>query len=208
MKPNALPPVELVKSRLNYDPSTGIFTWASKKNGLSRIKVGDPAGRVTSFGYLTIKIDGVSYFAHRLAWLIMTGEDPEVTVDHANRDRLDNKWENLRLATKKQQSQNRNIKGCTQTRYGKWRAMIKINQRSYHIGTFETQETASVVYWLVAKFFFGDFACSIAQEFWSQLDETQQSELKKAAEAAQVKIQNLIPEDQEKNVAVTVAAAA
>ena len=54
----------------------------------------------------------------------------------------------------------------------------------------------------------GVMATRIAQEFWSQLDETQQSELKKAAEAAQVKIQNLIPEDQEKNVAVTVAAAA
>ena len=50
-------------------------------------------------------------------------------------------------------------------------------------------------------------ATRIAQESWSQLDENQQSELKKAAEAAQVKIQNLIPEDQEKTVAVAAAAA-
>ncbi|WP_170996193.1 hypothetical protein [Escherichia coli] len=50
---------------LDYNKETGIFTW--KKKLSARGAVGKVAGTI-SYGYNAINIDGVRYFAHRLAW--------------------------------------------------------------------------------------------------------------------------------------------
>jgi len=58
-----------LKKRLNYDPITGLFTWASKKSNFSRIKIGAIAGTLDNKGYIIIRLNKKGYKAHRLAFL-------------------------------------------------------------------------------------------------------------------------------------------
>ena len=52
----------------------------------------------------------------------------------------------------------------------------------------------------------GAMAVRIANQFWLALDSDQQQELRKAADAAQVKLQNLIPEEKEQAIPVAAGA--
>ena len=85
-------------------------------------------------------------------------------VDHANRDRLDNRRANLRLATGSQNTANsspRNVSGykcITKRPSSRWSAQIKINGKLKHLGTFDTAEEAYNVYKEAAIQHFGEFA--------------------------------------------------
>ena len=84
---------------LDYDSSSGLIILKANPNG-SRYewRVGKPWGGIGSLGYHVGKFRGSTYFHHRVIWFLMTGEDPgEQTVDHKDRDRSNNRWENLRL---------------------------------------------------------------------------------------------------------------
>jgi len=98
-----------LKEFLHYDPDTGIFTWIQRPT--NRINVGDRAGCVRKdprkkTGYITIRINGVAYFAHRLVFLYMIGRFPEMYVDHKDHNGLNNQWDNLREATSKENAKN------------------------------------------------------------------------------------------------------
>ncbi|OWK39538.1 hypothetical protein FRUB_06101 [Fimbriiglobus ruber] len=43
-----------------------------------------------------IKIDGSFYPADQLAWLIMTGEWPDHEIIHADGNKLNNSWDNIK----------------------------------------------------------------------------------------------------------------
>ena len=98
-----LPSRERLKEILNYDPETGVFTRALNRR---RWKEGQIMG-TESCGYVSINVDYVIYRAHRLAWMYMTGEDPQTGIDHVNGNRSDNRWSNLRLANQSQNGRNR-----------------------------------------------------------------------------------------------------
>lgn len=51
-------------------------------------------------GYLIIKIKGKQYKAHRLVYLMFNGKMPENEIDHKNRNRIDNRIENLKDSTR------------------------------------------------------------------------------------------------------------
>jgi len=68
-----------------------------------------------------------------------------IYVDHINNNKLDNRYNNLRYATKQQNAMNSKIpknnklkiKGvCFDNKRKKWRATIKINQKQIHLGYF------------------------------------------------------------------------
>jgi len=130
-----------LKELFDYDKDSGLFTRV--KNQGSRGKIGDIAGSKRNTGYIAIKAKGKQYQAHRLAWLYMTGEFPEYDIDHINHVRDDNRWENLREATRIDNCQNMskssaNTSGCTGVTWNKennkWLAYISIDGKRSYLG--------------------------------------------------------------------------
>lgn len=143
---------ERLREVLAYDPATGVFT--QKVRTSIRVKVGAVAGSLHRRGYIHITIDGRRHFAHRLAWLYVTGEWPPDQIDHRNGIRDDNRVDNLRLANKALNMQNMR-EACADNktgflgvspRRGKFRSTITVNGKQKHIGTFPTPEEAHAAY--------------------------------------------------------------
>lgn len=136
--------VDQVRERLKYNPETGLFTW------LSGPFVGKVAGTSDRFGYTRVWTMGRNHSAHRLAWLYVYGTHPKGEIDHINGIRNDNRIENLREVTRSTNLTNRSFgasgaKGVY--RQGqKWRAQIRVNGVTKHIGTFATKEDAHQAY--------------------------------------------------------------
>ena len=66
-------------------------------------------GSLDKDGYLIIKVKGKQFKAHRIVWLLCKGDFPKLVIDHIDRNRLNNKIENLREVTPKENFQNRTI---------------------------------------------------------------------------------------------------
>ena len=60
---------------------------------------GREAGRITAAGYRNIKIMGGAYQAHRIIWKMAHGDEPR-EIDHINRDKSDNRIDNLRAVSR------------------------------------------------------------------------------------------------------------
>jgi hypothetical protein len=140
---------DYLRSILDYDPDTGIFTWLVDKS--NRIKVGDVAGSKHSNGYIQIMIDGKNYFGHRLAWLHVYGYFPENQIDHINRDPGDNRIANLREVsnqcnlrnTGNRKNNTSGVKGVYWHKLaGKWYARIKTNNKNKYLGYYEDFDEA------------------------------------------------------------------
>lgn len=154
-----------LRHALHYDPETGVFTRrVDAHNG--RWKAGEVAGSYMGT-YLAVWIDGKNHLAHRLAWLYMTGARPPEAIDHRDMDHKNNRWRNLRAATKstnganrKKPSSNRSgFKGvslCGST--GMWRADISKDGIKKNLGRFPTKEAAHAAYATAAGELFGEFA--------------------------------------------------
>ena len=78
---------------LDYDPLTGVFRWRVSRG---RVLCGDIAGCFDGNGYRAVRLDGVDYRAHRLAWFFVHAVWPVADIDHINRRRFDNRLTNLR----------------------------------------------------------------------------------------------------------------
>lgn len=148
---------EELRAELLYSPETGSFSKVCDPN----IKVGSR----TEHGYIRIKVKRVSYRAHRLAWLYMTGETPDAQIDHINGIRDDNRFANLRLADSKENQRNAKLRKVASFAKGvsayrkKFRASIKFNGKSIHIGYYSTIDEAAHAYNKAAIKYFGEFAC-------------------------------------------------
>lgn len=159
---NAILTQERLKELLHYNPDTGIFTWLVI--GKNRIKKTRIAGSKTKDGYIKITIDGIGYFAHRLAFLYMNGKYPDNFTDHINGTKTDNYWKNLRDANviqnnrnaKKRKDNTSGFKGVSKFR-DKWEARCRTENGRIHLGFFKTPEEASQAYIDYSKKVFGDF---------------------------------------------------
>lgn len=143
------PTQENLREWLNYDRDTGIFT-VKKVPKHSSKKVGDTVGSVDKqSGYFRIKFDSKPYQAHRLAWVYEYGVEPENMLDHINHNKLDNSISNLRDVTNQENLKNRpmqknNVTGYTGVNAYRdmWQAVIGIEGKTVHLGTFRTIEEA------------------------------------------------------------------
>lgn len=147
-----------VRERFSYTPTTGVVIHRNKSG---RIRAGQPAGTPTHNGYLQTSVGGKMYLNHRVAWCLHHGEWPTGIIDHADRDKRNNRIENLRIATKAQNMHNSGVaKNNTSgvrgvvMKSGKWVAEIKHLGRNIHIGRFDTIEAAAkarrsaeITYW-------------------------------------------------------------
>lgn len=110
---------------------------------------------------------------HRLHRLIMDPGSDQL-VDHHNRNRLDNRRCNLRIANKSQNGMNRGMQANNTTGFkgaykhieksglweGRWKAQICVNKRQKYLGLFPTAEAAHAAYVKAANELHGEFACS------------------------------------------------
>lgn len=147
------PPARLSRL-LRYDPVTGHFHWLVRTHGHGgMIEVDDVAGSLKD-GYINIQLDKVLYRAHRLAWYVMTGDwlPSEQDIDHRNTVRSDNRWKNLRLATRAQNMTNTGVRSDNKSGVrgvswradiGKWHARIKVGPKVMLLGNFDTVEEAA-----------------------------------------------------------------
>lgn len=156
---------EYLKEVLNYNSETGIFTWKVRKG--VRGKVGAVTGTLSKYrGYLDIKIDGVLYPAHRLAWLYVYGKMPDNLIDHIDCDRVNNRISNLREATHSENLRNTGrtvvntsgFKGVSLHKMtGKWQARVGVNRTRKYLGLFDTPEEAFIAYQAAAQELHGEF---------------------------------------------------
>lgn len=139
-----------------YDPQTG-----------NLLQHGKRAGYIMGTGYRLLSVNKKRIYAHRLIWCLVTGEWPTLEIDHINRDKSDNRWTNLRLASRQDNARNQSItakntsgfKGVSfHKRTGKWRADIKVEDSQKSLGSFTTPEQASLAYREAAMKYFGAFA--------------------------------------------------
>lgn len=154
-----------LKELLYYSPSTGQFFWnVSRGNQMRR---GDRAGTQRADGYWLIRIDGVCYYAHCLAYLYVHGSLPSDVTDHANADCSRNPIANLRPASYAQNQWNARLRrdntvGLKGVSFykpnGQYRAQIKRLGRKKHLGYFATPEEAHAAYLAAAQACFGEFA--------------------------------------------------
>lgn len=135
-----------LKQLLDYNPDTGGFRWKVTKG---RAKAGAWAGATDAYGYCVIRVDGVLYKAHRLAWLYAHGKWPEGLLDHINRVPGDNRLRNLREVTQSENMHNaaRSTKsGVPGVRWraerSRWVAQIRVGYRQHVIGSFACKDEA------------------------------------------------------------------
>jgi hypothetical protein len=142
---------EIVDHMFSYDPNSGIIAW---KNCYHKEKNGKEAGWTNDQGYRCIAISNKKFRGHRLAWLIKTGEEVpnDMEIDHIDGNRLNNRWSNLRIATKKQNALNKALRsdnklGVKGVKYNqkrkKYEAWIRINGKPKRIGYYSTLDEAS-----------------------------------------------------------------
>jgi hypothetical protein len=103
-----------LKEYFRYEPTTGNFHRLKLPARSGKLKLEEVAGSINSSGYINIFIMNVCYKAHRLAFLYMLGEIPEY-IDHVDGDRTNNKWDNLRPATKNQNGYNTKVRSDNTT---------------------------------------------------------------------------------------------
>lgn len=135
-----------IREQLSYDPETGVFRWLVSRPGVA---AGSEAGTFTSEGYRQIALDRRSFRAHRIAFVLMTGQWPENEVDHVNGDRADNRWTNLRDVTCAENHRNRAIPANNTSGHmgvsfqdGTWRASIFCDGQYINLGRFANKADA------------------------------------------------------------------
>jgi len=157
-------------SILHYEPLTGIFTWLWRDDASVQWNgryAGKNAGYINKHGHLSISINCVGYYSHRLAWFYITGKWPRKDIDHKNTIKTDNRFCNLRLATKLENDCNRQANKNNKSGYKgvhfckfykKWKAQIGVNRRKISLGYFRCPTAAYLSYCRAAKKHHGEFA--------------------------------------------------
>ena len=151
-----LPPLVELREKFDYDPETGLFFHKKLGRGTNKGRAaGGKCGK-----YVSLSHKGCYYRAHRVAWLLMTGEDPfPYEVDHEDRNPSNNKFSNLRLATHKQNMDNKVCRGYYYNKNAKkYVAEIVHNGVYIYLGLFSEAAEAQRAYDAKAVELRGEFA--------------------------------------------------
>lgn len=122
---------------------------------------------ISKTGYAVANIDKKVIKMHRLITSCPKGQ----VVDHINGDPLDNRIENLRICSAKDNSRNKGlgrnnstgVTGVSQLSDGKWRARIMVDRKELLLGRFESFEEAVKARKQAELKYFGEFANSLSR---------------------------------------------
>jgi len=151
---------EKVRELLTYNRITGKLTWRlrpddCRANRIFNARFADKVAGVTCpRGYQYVRIREFGFFAiARLIWLYETGAWPLLEMDHINGNPSDNRLVNIRLATRSENGANRGTHKNNKSGYkgvvkqgNRWEATVRMNNKRYRLGSFETPEAAHVAY--------------------------------------------------------------
>jgi hypothetical protein len=161
-----------VKELFTYDKEEGLLRWRNPSGRYGRIPAGEVAGSTTNKeGYRYVTVNGKNYRGSRIIWLYVTGEWPDVQVDHEDRNTSNDKWTNLRLASGSQNKANsskyggkpkssllKGVQAVQKARGIRYRAIATKDGVREHLGYFDTEEQAHAAYLVRSKELHGEFA--------------------------------------------------
>jgi hypothetical protein len=131
-------------------PLVEMYSW-HMDNGYAKTQVRQPDGKQKKL------------MMHR----VIAGTPDGMETDHINGNRVDNRRANLRNATPAQNQYNKGLQRNNKSGYkgvsfdkkaGKWSARIKFNMKKFHIGFYDTPESASAAYRNAALRMHGEFS--------------------------------------------------
>jgi len=138
-------PIEILREIFSYDPTSGALIW--QKKVASKVVVGTAAGCMRPDGYLCVRCFGCLMLVHRVVWAMHHGYWPPIEVDHINGIKSDNRIENLRKTTIKQNRQNSKLRWDNSTgekgiTFYPDRGTYLVRIQNRYIGRFRSKEDA------------------------------------------------------------------
>jgi len=116
------------------------FRWHADKKGNTFYSIRNPSG-----------VNGKSRTVYMHA--VIVGTPTGMETDHINGDGLDNRRENLRVVSRRMNAQNRHIPKSSKypgvswhKKSGEWQARIRIRGKTRHLGVFNDEEVAGIIY--------------------------------------------------------------
>lgn len=154
MKPRKkYPTAELLNTLFSYNKENGEIYW---KKCREKKNIGKKAGSVVGKGYRYVTINGVSYYIHRIIWFFENNKWPEKSIDHINGDISDNRIENLRDVSNRENASNKQahrdgkLVGAIFDKWSKgsrkWKSRIQENGKVLYLGAFKTEIEAHKKY--------------------------------------------------------------
>lgn len=163
-----LPPQELLQRIFRYDAETGVLYWRERADARPQwngIYAGTVAGNINPQNRVIVSLKGYRLLkAHRIIWKMVFGDEPE-EIDHVDCDPSNNRINNLRPATRKQNA--RNVRGRAASGYkgvsfhkmsGLWRARLRRGDGRESCTYHATPELAHAAYCEMAERQLGEFA--------------------------------------------------
>lgn len=172
MKP--LPSGEYLRTYFDYDPETGVLKrrerpfehFRSIRDWLwwNHRWAGKVAGTIGNTGHVTVRVNGVMQKAHRVIWKMETGIDPSLDIDHRNGNPGDNRWCNLREATRSENACNtigrkgkKLPKGVHRISNSGYRVATTLKGQRVDLGSYKTVKEAREAYFDFASKAHGKF---------------------------------------------------
>jgi len=161
---------QYLQSKLNYNPKTGEFIWLNPPKGHPDLK-NKNAGSLSKCRnnnyYKVIQIDGMKYKSSYLAFIYMKGYVEKDVIDHINGITTDDRYDNLREATFKENCRNIHSYtkksglplGVKKLSYGKYQARITIDGKCISLGVYNSETDAHNVYIERRRLEFGRYNC-------------------------------------------------
>jgi HNH endonuclease len=161
MKTKPIPSIKYLRECLRYVKRTGELTWLVRpRKNFKSVRdfhrwnnryAKTNFGRVHPGGSIVGYIGGEPFYAHRVVWKLVTGVDPILPPDHKNRKPSDNRWCNLRAATRAQNGANHSLRIDNRSGHagvhfatleGNWKAGITVANKRIHLGSFSSKKKA------------------------------------------------------------------